>query len=342
MEAKSNNLLDEALARGVITNEQRMQLASLQQTEAPGSDEPIKPVGSFNEVFVTVGVMMLLSAASGVVHLMLGGAILTGMVSIAMTVAMAEYFHRHKRFRLPIIYGILSAGMALMTLMRVVLIGKETAFFDISHGVMMAVWPMLAGLAVFIAGAARYRTPFIMLPIAILFTVMVTFAADHASSDTPFKLLLGACGLSILSVAVYFDMKDPQRISRSSDFAFWAYMVGSPLFVHSLFLSVLIDADTVIGSGTWLLIAFMASCVSFAGVLLNRRALILSTMLYVGYVLVMVLKNTPMGISSVVLITVMLIGVYIIALGSRWVQVRRAFMSRLPAWPWLNHLPPYA
>lgn len=333
-------LLDEALARGVITNAQRVQLETMRASGRVDADERIRPVSSFNEIFVTVGVILLLNAASGMIGLMIHDALAMGIASIVMTVAMAEYFHRRKRFRLPVMYGILSAGMASAALLRYVLIGKETGFFDDSQGWMLAVWPMLAGLGVFIAGALRYRVPFIMLPIGILFTVIITFAARHAGSETPLKLLLGLCGLAMLVIAVRFDLKDPARVTRHSDAAFWSYIVGSPLFVHSVFLSVLLDADTVIGQGTWLLVALMVVGVSFAGVLLNRRALILSTMLYVGYVLMTMLGHTPMGIAGMLLTTILLIGVYIIALGTRWEHVRRMLIQRLPAWPWLKHLPP--
>lgn len=342
MEAKNQNLLDEALARGVITNAQRAELEAMRASEHVDSDERIKPVGSFNEIFVTVGVMLLLNAATGLLGLLFGSsAIISGVIAIILTIAMAEYFHRRKRFRLPVIYGVLSAGMATGTWLRIMTIGEKADFFDISKGWEMALPPMIAALGVFIAGAARYRTPFIMLPIGILFTVIVTFAADHASSETPFKLLLGACGLALLGIAIHFDLKDPKRVTRSSDFAFWTYIVGSPLFVHSLFLSVLINGNALIGGGTWLLIAVLAIAVSFIGVLMNRRALILSTMIYVGYILFSALSNTPMGIASVLMITVMVIGVYIIALGSRWAQARRWVMQRLPASSWRNRLPAY-
>lgn len=342
MEAKNQNLLDEALARGIITDAQRAELESMRASEHADSDERIKPVGSFNEIFVTVGVMLLLSAAGGLVGMIFGESVVSSAAtSFLLTMAMAEYFHRRKRFRLPIIYGVISAGLGLGTWLRIRTIGDATDFFDISKGWELAVVPMVASLVVFIAGAARYRIPFMMLPIGVLFTVTVTFAADHAVNDMPFKLLLGACGLSLLAVAIHFDLKDPTRTTRMSDFAFWTYIVGSPLFVHSLFLSVLIDGNTIIGTGTWLLIAVLAVAVSFTGVLMNRRALILSTMIYVGYVLFSALSHMPMGVANVMLITVMLIGLYIIALGSRWADARRFVMVRLPAWPWLARLPKY-
>lgn len=336
------HLLDEALARGVISDAQRAELEAMRTSERPGNDERIKSVGSFNEIFVTVGVMLLLNAATGLISMMLGSsAVATGMLSVGLTLVVVEYFHRHKRFRLPVIYGVISAGMGLGAWLRITTIGANADFFDVSKGWEMALLPMLAALAVFIAGAARYRIAFMMLPIGVLFTVTATFAADHAVSETPFKLLLGACGLSLLGVAMHFDLKDPTRTTRMSDFAFWTYIVGSPLFVHSLFLSVLIDANTIIGAGTWLLIAVLAASVSFIGVLMNRRALILSTMIYVGYVLFSALNHIPIGIATVTLVTIMMIGLYIVALGSRWAQARRAIMRRLPAWPWLNRLPTY-
>lgn len=335
-------LLDEALERGIITDEQRKQLAEVENAERGDNDERIKPVGSFNEIFVTVGLVLLLSAASGLVGYVLAEGMYSSFISAAMSWFAAAYFHEGKRFRLPVIYGVFSAASCIGLGIAMGLSGRDD-FFSNNVPLWANIVPMVAALSVLIAGTARFRTPFIMLLIGILFTVIVTYAAKYSDNDISYKLLLGGSGLVILATAIWFDLKDPKRVMRWSDYAFWSYVVGSPLFVHSLFLSVLIDTDRAFEmGGYWLVVAGLALIVSFVGVLLNRRALILSTLLYVGFVIFrMVAAVALAGGAEILLITVLIIGLYVIALGSRWTRVRRWIMSRLPQWKWLSRLPPY-
>jgi|GEM_PF-1949730 len=356
--ANKQDLLDEALSRGILTAEQRKQLAELQGAEVNDNEERIKPVGTLNEIFVTFGVMMLTNASSGLVALMLRNAVdkdslhhivLSGVFAAGIAWLIGLWFHNRKRFRLPIIYCVISAAISLSTAMFIGLNGGlEHSFFSDDTPVESALAALVTAIGVLGAGAARYRIPFLMLPIAVLFTIAVTYAAKHdGGDDVSWRLLLGGCGLVILAVAISFDLKDPKRVTRWSDFAFWSYIVGSPLFVHSLFLSVLVRDDNMkewlASPILWMAMAALTIAVTFVGLLLNRRALILSTLIYVSIVIFRIMAGLSLGApATLLLITTLLIGVYVTALGSRWTRVRSAFMKGLPpTWGWVKRLPPY-
>lgn len=343
-----NHLLDEALERGILTAEQRKQIAELQGAEARDNDERIKPVGTMNEIFVTFGVLLLTNALGGLIGVTLGkNVVLTGILAAGLSWCIALWFHQRKRFRLPIIYSVISASISLATAILIGLHGDTArGFFDDTLPVEVILAALGSALAVLAAGAARFRIPFLMLPIAILFTIMVTIIARHGDGDTSWRLLLGGCGLTILAVAVFFDLKDPKRITRWSDFAFWSYVVGSPLFVHSLFLSLLIGDDFkswLESPLMWMGMAALAIVVTAAGLLLNRRALILSTLIYVSIVIFRIFSGLALGgPATLMLVTTLIIGLYVTALGARWTRVRAAFMRGLPAsWGWVKKLPPY-
>ncbi len=325
--------LTEAAERGIISDAQRAEIEALaQQAHARTQDERIKTVGSFNEIFVTIGVLLACWAVSQLVGMLLFNATLGSVFALGLNVWVAEHFYRGGRFRLPIIAVSLLAAMTISTYAQETL---EAA----THQGIGQVAGFAAALPILGLAARRYQLPFLMLPIAIMFTLAVTFSADLVPSALPLQLLLGACGLSILAFAIRMDLRDPARTGKASDFAFWSYMVGSPLFVHSLLLPMLVDERTILGAGSWLLIGALVVAVSFAGVLLNRRALILSTMIYVGYVMISLLRHTPMDAASITLITLLMIGLYIFTLGARWAQLRRALFARLPQWHWLKKLP---
>jgi hypothetical protein len=341
----NKSLLDSALERGVITPEQRLQLAGLAEEEKGDSQERLKPIGTFNEIFVTVGVLMLFSATQGLVGLAIPTQLYQLIISAGLAWLVADFFHARKRFRLPIILLSLSAAHSIGFGVGTGLMGDYQGLF--SKNVPLVVTLSALGSSLIVLGlfAWRYRVPFLMLPIAILFTVIVTVAAKHGDSNISYQLVLGASGLAILATAVRFDLKDPERLTRWSDFAFWSYVVGSPLFVHSLFLSVILNNDfKVIMNGGWIFIAVLAAAVSFVGLLLNRRALILSTLAYVAFVIVRILAGlvgTGGGSATIVLITLFIIGLYVVALGSKWTRVRSRIMHKLPQKEWLKRLPPY-
>lgn len=341
----NRDLLDEALARGVITDAQRAELAALAGAEGTDNEERIKPVGTLNEIFVTFGAALLLGAISGLAGMFLKNTIATTLATVATCWLVALYFHDRKRFRLPVIYACIKAAFVIFFGTTIAM--NEMGYYTIHNpqDLWVQLPPWIAAIGVLIAGAARFRIPFLMLPIAIAFTVIVTIAARAGAQDTPYKLLLGACGLSTLVVAIWFDLKDPHRVKRWSDFAFWSYVVGSPLFVHSLFLSVLTsgDKDWIMSGGVWVSVLALTVLVSFVGLLLNRRALILSTLIYVGFVIFRLLTGMALGgPATILLVSVLLIGLYVTALGSRWTQVRAHIMRKLPVeWTWLKKLPPF-
>lgn len=355
--SSKQDLLDEALERGILTNDQRRQLADLEGAAARDNDERIKPVGNLNEMFVTFGVMLLSNALGGLIALVFGNftgqggvqsTVLVGVLAAGVTWSIGLWFHHRKRFRLPITYCVLSAAISLASATFIGLSGGiEQDFFSSETPIATALASLVVAILVLGIGAARYRIPFLMLPIAILFTTAVTYAAKHSGGDAvSWRLLLGGCGLVILSVAISFDLKDPQRVTRWSDFAFWSYVVGSPLFVHSLFLSVLLRdgmEEWFQSSLLWIAMAALTVAVTFAGLLLNRRALILSTLIYVSIVIFRIMTGLSLvGPATMLLLTTLIIGLYVTALGSRWTRVRSTFMKSLPpTWKWVGRLPPF-
>lgn len=345
--ANKQDLLDEALSRGILTAEQRKQIAEIEGEQAADNDERIKPVGTMNEIFVTFGVFLLTNALGGLIGLAAGSAMVAGILAAGLSWYIALWFHQRKRFRLPIIYSVISASISLGTAVLVGLHGEQhRGLFEAGMPLEVILTTLGTALAVLAAGAARFRIPFLMLPIAILFTIMVTAIARHGEGDTSWRLLLGGCGLSILAVAVFFDLKDPKRVTRWSDFAFWSYVVGSPLFVHSLFLSLLLQNDIkgwMDNPLLWMGMAALAVAVTGVGLLLNRRALILSTLIYVSIMIFRIFAGLSLGApATLMLITTLIIGLYVTALGARWTRVRARFMRGLPtSWTWVKRLPPH-
>lgn len=337
--------LQDALAKGIITPEQMAEIEKLKATANTDPDEKIRSVGNLNEIFVTFGTMLLVSAVSGLAGIGQESPYVGGTVHTVFALAAACFFHARKRFRLPIIYGVISAAFSLGITLSAWLATHE------ADPIVQQLLPKALGLAVLIGGAAYFRIPFLMAPIGILLALLVTDGVRLGYHEAPLKLLLGAVGLSILAVAVFFDLKDPLRKERWSDFAFWSYAVGSPLFVHSLFIGIMVNSgfERLESVHLWLLMLVLIFGITLVGLLINRRALILSTLIYIGIILFRALAQLMGGPTSssallsyptLLLLTLLIIGGYVVVLGSHWPKIRRRVFTTLPPWPWLSKLPP--
>jgi hypothetical protein len=43
------------------------------------------------------------------------------------------------------------------------------------------------------------------------------------------------CGIGVFTLAMWYDGRDPARITRRSDVAFWLHLLAAPMLVHPLF-----------------------------------------------------------------------------------------------------------
>lgn len=340
---EKDELLQKAMADGIITEEQRARLETIALQNTGDNEERLKPVGTFNEIFVTIGVMILMSAISGLLGIVIANVVVKSAASAFFLIMCAESFHTRKRFRLPIIYCALAAAGSLAGAVMLGLGNDVNQLFSRDNDPYVWISALAVAMATLAAFSWRYVLPFLMLPISIAFAVLTTIAAKAGENDLSYKLVLGVAGLAILAFAIRCDLKDRFRTSRISDYAFWSYMIGSPLFVHSLFLSVLLSEnnDWIIKSSfAWLATFVLVLSVTFAGLLLNRRALIISTLIYVAYIIGRALAGIFTDSAVLIgLVTLLCIGIYVVILGSRWREIRVKMINRLPQWNWLDKLP---
>ena len=105
--------LDLAVAQGVLTVEQADRLRALEAEKAGAvseerqDDEKLRFIGGFGDVFVTIGIALLLGSSAWFAQAKLG---VTWMwaVTAALSWLLAEYFTRRRRMALPSIALVLS------------------------------------------------------------------------------------------------------------------------------------------------------------------------------------------------------------------------------------------
>src|SRR5262245_749743 len=102
--------IEAAVAQGILSADQAARLRDLARGDAPApqrderrsdaDDEKFRLIGGFNDVFVTIGVLLLISALFGLANVL---SFQPGFAVLALIASwgLAEYFSRRMRLALP-------------------------------------------------------------------------------------------------------------------------------------------------------------------------------------------------------------------------------------------------
>jgi hypothetical protein len=199
--------------------------------------------------------------------------------------------------------------------------------------------PLAAATKALIGAAAaslyywRFRLPFALLPIAasvVLFAMaLIRLAAGELAPEAWSGLTL-ACGLAVFAVAMAFDISDRDRMTRRSDCAFWLHLLAAPLIVHSL-ISLVTPSFGLIDNRSAGLILLIVAVLAIVAIAIDRRALLVSTLLYVGTVIaygarIWIGQSNPTQ-SGIFFMTLVILGIFVITLGVGWQPLRRGLLA---------------
>jgi hypothetical protein len=149
------------------------------------------------------------------------------------------------------------------------------------------------------------------------------------------------CGLAVFAAAMAFDMSDRERLTRRADCAFWLHLLAAPLIVHSL-ISLVTDKLVGMTASAAATIVLIIALLAVAAIAIDRRALLVSGLSYLGIVIGYAISGaagTPDSKAAVVPATLVILGAFVLALGVGWMPLRRRVMSLLSPIV-ANRLPP--
>ena len=336
--------IDQAVAKGIITPGQALELKAEASRKDPGvEEEPFAFVDNFGAVFVVVG-LVILQGAPWLFSTVVGGLatpLLYGGFA-AIYWALAEGFVRGKR-RLPATVSSLlfvydGAIAAQLLIGQVLGPGSLVSRFSVGETGFLALAALLLAIAL-----ARFRLPLLVLALALSIVALAM-----SLLNAPTLWIMGGCGLMAILIGIALDLKDPTRTGMWHEWAMWLFVVGSPLAVHPLFVTVIRDrvegrglSEIFDGGGTIALVIGLAFVVSFIGLLLDRRSLVTSSLIYLASAFAYLLFRTvgdPVSLLGIIPLT---IGAYVILLGVAWKPIRRTVLNALPGQAVLRHLPRY-
>jgi hypothetical protein len=380
-DAISETTLAVAVERGLLTSEQAQGLRDLEArragpgAETVGDDEQLRLIGGGNDLFVTVGTVLLMAGFYFVLNTVIGGQTIwiAGLLA-AFSWLVAEIVTRQHRMKLSstllslLFIASLAIALWLVIDQRYPIRRPETLWqlLALRQTVAPAGYLFFGGV---IAAAGiyfwRFRVPILAGVIAIAATLLAFLqtaillydgvtqgsVAAPRLEDMP-ELLRAALymplisGLVVFGTAVALDIHDRERQTIWSDCAFWLHVVSAPMLVHPLFIMAT-GQDVVFGhiepdTNATLMLALLIVGFVYVALAIDRRSLLVPTLAYFGslgiYYLVNSAANTT-GVPPFALI-LLVIGALIITFGAGWQHIRRLIIRPTLPTSVLDKLPP--
>lgn len=335
--------LDAAVAANVLTADQRASLTEVvrqRQTASLGADEEhFRFITSFNDIFVTIAVVLLLTAIGA-----LGARIDVWAAALGVAVGswgLAEYFTRRRRMAFPSIVLLLAfVGGAFVTVGATIV--EVTGITEIDeNSVQGATFLGLAGAAAVAAAVAHWRR--FQVPITVAAGAAaasaIAFAVVAATIGEDKNALLTAvslCGVGVFSVAMHYDMSDRQRLTRRTDIAFWLHLLAAPMIIHPLVVMFGVN-DPVMAPVEAVAIVAVYLVLTVVALAIDRRALLVSGLAYMIFALQSLFRQTG-DVDLGFALTCLVIGLFLVTLSAAWQRIRAAVMPLVPK-DWAARLP---
>jgi hypothetical protein len=325
--------------------------------------ENLRFLTNFNDIFLTIGIAILmtgLTVMSGltvwnmfglnsvlqmneptpdVINKMKFAAIIAAVPVIGAAWALMEYFCGRRRLLLPSMALSVTVVQAVAFLVTVLIMptneaDAERAFGDDPFSFLVNVGYAGFGAAALAAGAIffRFRLPFSLFLVALSIAGLFYTAVSRIDNG---NLILGGAatlivGLVTLAFAIWFDSRDPQRASRTSDHAFWLHMAAAPQIIFGVRGLVLGSGFAPAGVADATVMVLVLLAFALISLMLNRRALIVSGLVTFGASLWVLVDRVGGGGINTLMLTALIVGGAIVLLGGGWRTTRRFVLKPVP------------
>jgi hypothetical protein len=340
-----------AVAAGILTEAQAASLKALAENRAgrraslPAEDEPFEFFRGFSEIFISIGLVILLSGVTALLTIIGGFTILTlvPLASAAIAWWWAGYFTLKRRMTLPSMVLATAYGAGLVIFVFSVL-GKA----GVEERMVAVLGFSIAALGM-LAWYRRFRLPFSAfltggLVLGAIYALTAT-AANVAGlfmaggydslfdlNESPaFATATLIFGIGAFVVGMWFDTRDPHRLGRHAATAFWCHLLAAPALVNTVALTLLN------GSGLGLLSVALLG-ITVLALVIDRRSFLTAAIVYIAIVIGWVMGG---GSGTQWISILIVLGAVITAIGTWWVQLRGWLMGVLPDFPGKSRLPPY-
>jgi hypothetical protein len=339
------------VAAGILTEAQAASLGALVNARAgrraslPAEDEPFEFFRGFSEIFISIGLVILLSGVTALLAAFGGFALLTlvPLLSAAIAWWWATYFTLKRRMTLPsmVLASAYGAGIAVFAFNLLDQAGIDAR--------MTAILGFAAAALAMVLWYRKFRLPFsafltggFALGVVYSVTASARNFAGLAGGDgyqslfdfgenPVFATATFLFGIGAFLAGMWFDTRDPHRLGRHSATAFWCHLLAAPALVNTV-------AVTLLNGGGTGLLAIALIAITILALVIDRRSFLTAAIAYIAIVIAWVMGE---GGGTRWIFVLLLLGAFITAIGTWWVQLRAWVMRVLPDFPGKSRLPPY-
>lgn len=354
----SENDLLVAMERGIISRQQLDQLerfaaereSELRQTVR---DEAPRFVRNFGDLFVAIGVGILIIGLTSAISALSGSGVFIQLLAPVILWGLAEWITGRLRLSAPSI--VLAIAFSAFVYVNSLALGQYLVRPEgngVSHeaNFIAAAITILANFLFY----ARFRLPFCLMIFGVLAFFSAAFGVVMVFGDQSdvIRWALLASGIGLFILAMWFDVKDLSRATRSSDAAFWLHLVSAPVIVHSTLFGTISwgnldkmfktaeSGTSAFSSETVLLAAALLIGFTIIAILIDRRAFLVASLSYGTAVLAYAIWSLNLPQETIFAVTLILLASIVLALGTGWRRIRRFIFSVLPKSGLTRYLPP--
>jgi len=364
----SNRDLLLGVERGIISQEQLAQLVSIATEVPPTEDTPLDQehdveqealeeaqdeaprfIRSFGDLFIAIGTGFLGAGLMAAVSFM-GNTTIAQLSALAAIWLAAEWLTGYLRISAPsIVLSVLFTWFAAnytSVFLDLPSLGSFNTSAEFKALMTIGVTAMLASGLFYL----RFRLPFSLAifgltAVCLLLAVIGTISSDFLLSN--FRWIIGLGGLILFIIAMLFDFTDPMRTSRRSDCGFWLHLIAAPMLTHAVLWDshpAITSIKKVLGatpaSSSWVIIATFFVLFGIIALIINRRALLVSSLGYVGSVIAYGIWQLKLPEGAATSIALLIIATLVLSFGVGWKPLRRLIFMAFPQGDYLDKLPP--
>ena len=340
-----------AVASGILSEAQAASLLALANDRAgkratlPSEDEPFEFFRGFSEIFISIGLVILLVGVSALLAAFGGFALLTLVPLATAGIAWwwAGYFTLKRRMTLPSMVLAMAYGTGIVIFAFTLL-----ARANLDERIVAILGFCLSALGM-VAWYRRFRLPFaaFLTGAAVLGAIYsITASASNVvglvgaggyqtlfdlGESPAFATATLVFGIGAFLTGMWFDTRDPHRLGRYSATAFWCHLLAAPALVNTV-------AVTLLNGGGTGFLAIALILITILALVIDRRSFLTAAIAYIAIVIGWVMGE---GAGTSWIFILLILGAFITAIGTWWVQLRAKVMQLLPDFPGKSRLPPY-
>ena len=352
-----------SVAAGTISEDQAAKIIALAEEREgvrqhlTGADEPVELFKGFNEIFIIAGLPLLYIGWNGLTFAFgtlgdfdfVSRAIWPGIISLAVLFWLARYFTLKRRMVGPSNALVVMTTLSAAQLGTVLFVRLVLDQFTFSDG--FGFWQGIGGvfvpsftIAVLAAFWYVYRIPSTLFAIALSVYALVFGITSSAGAELngfrdlflltasgPFAILTIGLGIIGFAAAMYFDTKDPHRVTRHARNAFWLHIVAAPAIVNTVALTLFTQGGAI----NLILLVLFLIFITVLALTVDRRSFLMSGIFYVVALAFSIDEGSTF-------MTIFILGAALIGIGSQWAWLRSSVMNALPEFPYKERLPPWS